>query len=331
MRVFVTGATGLLGSNIVNAFLADGHSVRALARNPQKAAGLYVHGDVSVVKGDLLKPDGFLGQLAGCDLLVHAAAYFREYYSPGDHWDRLYRTNVDGTRDLLDAAAAWHVPKVVYIGTSGVIGPPKSGRVSDEKTPPGKRTHDNLYFRSKLLAEESIFEWNRAHDIPVIHILPGWMFGPGDTGPTGSGRMVLDFVARKLPGIPAGRVSVVDVRDVAAAVVQAAQRGRAGERYLVAGRAVTLEEILQTLEKVSGVPAPKLRLPYPALLALAHASKLYSRLTGHPALVTPDAVRTLQEKYDISSAKAIQELGVTFRPFEQTLRDEIAWFREQKV
>ena len=105
MRVFVTGATGLLGSNIVNAFLTAGHAVKALARTPAKTAGLYVSGDVTVVQGDLGAIGGFAGQLAGCDLLVHAAAYFREYYAPGDHWDRLYRTNVDGTREILSAAA----------------------------------------------------------------------------------------------------------------------------------------------------------------------------------------------------------------------------------
>src|SRR5580700_7480157 len=120
MRVFVTGATGLLGSNIVNAFLAAGHSVRALARTPAKAAGLYPPGDVTVVPGDLTGLDSFAGQLAGCDLLVHAAAYFREYYAPGNHWDLLYRTNVDGTRDLLTAAARQGIAKVVYISTSGL-------------------------------------------------------------------------------------------------------------------------------------------------------------------------------------------------------------------
>ena len=327
MRVFVTGATGLLGGNIVNALLAAGHAVRALARNPSKTAGLYVSGDVSVVQGDVTAIEGFAAQLAGCDLLVHAAAYFREYYAPGDHWDLLYRTNVDASRDLLDAAARHAVAKVVYISTSGLIGPPASGHVSDESTPPGRRTHQNLYFRSKLLAEEAILEWCREHPTPVVHILPGWMFGPGDTGPTGSGRMVLDFLARKLPGIPPGRASVVDARDVADGVLRAAERGRAGERYIVAGRAATLLEISQTLERVSGVPAPRLRLPYLPMLAFAYASKFMGRITGTPVLVTPEAIRTLQEGYDMSSEKAVRELGVSFRPLEETFRDEVAWFR----
>jgi dihydroflavonol-4-reductase len=331
MRVFVTGATGLLGSNIVNAFLTAGHAVKALARTPAKTAGLYVPGDLQVVQGDLTAIGLFADQLAGCHLLVHAAAYFREYYAPGDHWDRLYRTNVDGTRDILNAAATHGIAKVVYISTSGLIGPPATGKVSDERTPPGRRTHQNLYFRSKLLAEEAIAEWSREHPTPVMHILPGWMFGPGDTGPTGSGRMVLDFLARKLPGIAPGRASVVDARDVAAAVTQAAERGNAGERYIVAGLPLTIKQIAEMLEKVSGVPAPCLQLPYPAMLAFAYVSKLVSRITGAPVLVTPEAIRTLQEPYDVSSAKAERELGATFRPFEDTLRDEIAWFRERHV
>lgn len=331
MRVFVTGATGLLGSNLVNAFLAAGHAVKALARNPAKSAGLYAPGDVTVVQGDLGAVEAFAAQLAGCDLLVHAAAYFREYYAPGDHWDLLYRTNVDGTRDILNAAAGQGIAKAVYISTSGLIGPPASGHISDESTPPGRRTHQNLYFRSKLLAEEAVLEWSREHSMPVVHILPGWMFGPGDTGPTGSGRMVLDFLARKLPGIPPGRASVVDARDVAGAVVRAAASGRPGERYIVAGRPATLREILETLEQVSGVAKPRLRLPYSVALAFAYVSKFVSRVTGAPTLVTPEAVKTLQEDYDMSSAKAMRELGVTFRPLEETLRDEIAWFNERQV
>jgi len=332
MRVFVTGATGLLGGNIVNAFLTAGHAVKALARTPAKAAGLYVPGDVTVVQGDLNAIDAFAGQLAGCDLLVHAAAYFREYYAPGDHWDMLYRTNVEGTRDILSAAARQGVAKVVYISTSGLIGPPlPPGNVSDESSPPGRRTHENLYFRSKLLAEEAIAEWSREHPTPVMHILPGWMFGPGDTGPTGSGRLVLDFLARKLPGIPPGRAAVVDARDVAEAVVRAAERGRSGERYIVAGRAATLQQIIETLARVSGVPAPHLRLPYAAALGFAYLSKFVGRITGGPVLVTPEAIKTLQEPYDVSSAKAERELEVTFRPLEETLRDEIAWFRQRQA
>jgi dihydroflavonol-4-reductase len=124
---------------------------------------------------------------------------------------------------------------------------------------------------------------------------------------------------------------VVDARDVAAAVLQAADRGKAGERYIVAGRPVTLKEIMQSLERVSGVPAPRLRLPYPAMLAFAYVSKIVSRVTGAPTLVTPEAVKTLQEDYDMSSAKAMRELGATFRPFEETLRDEIAWFARRQV
>jgi dihydroflavonol-4-reductase len=331
MRVFVTGATGLLGSNIVNTFLGGGHAVKALARSPAKTTGLYAPGDVQVVQGDLTAIDAFAGHLSGCDLLVHAAAYFREYYAPGDHWDMLYRTNVDGTRDMLQAAAQQGVAKVVYISTSGLIGPPKSGNVSDESSPPGRRTHENLYFRSKLLAEEAILEWNREHPLPLMHILPGWMFGPGDTGPTGSGRMVLDFLARKLPAIAPGRAAVVDARDVADAVVAAADRGRAGERYIVAGLPATLAQIMETLEQISGVPAPRLRLPYPVMLGFAHVSKLVSRITGKPALVTPEAVKTLQEPYDVSSAKAVRELGAAFRPLAETLRDEIAWFQQRGV
>jgi dihydroflavonol-4-reductase len=123
----------------------------------------------------------------------------------------------------------------------------------------------------------------------------------------------------------------VDARDVAGAVLRAAERGRPGERYIVGGRAATIQEIILTLERVSGVPAPRLRLPYFAILGFAYVSKFVGRLTGAPVLVTPEALRTLQENYAMSSAKAVRELGATFRPLEETLRDEIAWFRHRQV
>ena len=158
-------------------------------------------------------------------------------------------------------------------------------------------------------------------------ILPGWMWGPGDAAPTSSGQLLLDFLKQKLPGVIDGGTSIVDARDVASAMVTAAGKGRSGERYIVSGPFLDFQQILTVLEKVTGVPAPTRQIPYALSVAVGFGSEIWSRLTGKNALVTVEAVRTIHAKKPVDSAKAIRELGATFRPFEQTVKDEVDWYR----
>jgi dihydroflavonol-4-reductase len=155
------------------------------------------------------------------------------------------------------------------------------------------------------------------------------MFGPWDAAPTGSGRLVLDFLAGKLPAIPPGGMPVVDARDVAAGMIAAAERGRNGENYLLAGRFATMEQVITTLARVTGLPAPRARIPYPVAWAYAALAEAWSRLTGSPSLVNLTVVRMFHARLDATSAKAERELGFRARPLEETLRDEVAWFRAQ--
>jgi dihydroflavonol-4-reductase len=331
MRVFVTGGTGLLGNNLVRLLLRGGHEVTALVRSKANAARALGGLGVQLVEGDMADVAGFADALAGHGLLYHAAAYFREYYQPGDHWGRLKAINIDGTLALLRAAEAHGVGKVVYASSSGVLGRRPDGLPADETTPPDELVRRNLYFRSKLLAEEAIAEFLRGSSLPVTMILPGWMFGPGDWAPTSSGRLVLDFLNRRLPlGFP-GFGGATDARDVAAAMIAAAERGRSGERYLVGGdRPVSFRQLFALLEELSGVPAPRIFGPYWLALGFAYGSELASRVTGRPAVAPVEGVRSLREPHPMSSAKAIRELGVTLRPLRDTLRDEIAWFRAER-
>jgi dihydroflavonol-4-reductase len=328
MRAFVTGATGLLGNNLVRLLHQHGYEVRALVRSREKAAQLFADLPVTAVEGDMRNVAEFESTLHGCDVLFHTAAYFREYFQPGDHWATLKAINIDGTIALLDAAERHGVSKVIYVGSSGTIGNhSRGGGPSDETTPPDAAAERNLYFRSKVLADREIAAWLETHALPVVTILPGWMWGPGDAAPTTSGQIVLDFLQRKFPGIPPGRSEIVDVRDVAQAMINAVERGRSGERYLVSNRVTSLAEICFTLEGVSGVPAPRWLLPYWFTLSYAYVSQMIARITGGPTVTTVNGVRTLHSRNAISAAKAIAELGAAFRPLEQTLRDEIAWFR----
>lgn len=328
MKAFVTGSTGLLGSNLVRQLVQQGHTVVALARSPQKArAQLGASPHVTVVQGDLESIDGFAAHLSGCDVLFHTAAYFREYYGDGDHWAKLEQLNVHGTIKLLDAAERAGVKKVIYVSSSGVIGAPKPGQPGDESTPPDATALRNLYFKSKVLAETAVFEWLNTHTLPVVLILPTWMHGPGDAAPTSAGQMVRDHLVRKHPAVPAGGTPVVDARDVAAAMINAVARGRSGERYIVNNRYVSLPELTRVLEQVSGVPAPRIQLPYPMAITVAFVAETIARLRKQSTLLTVNGIRTLQYHHELSSAKAMHELGATFRPIEDTLRDSVSWQR----
>lgn len=330
MQMFVTGATGLLGSNLVRQLIAEGHRVTALVRSRERAARIFAGLDIPFVEGDLDNVAAFAPAIAGHEVVFHAAAYFREYFQPGDHWPTLKARNVDATIAILRAAEAHGVRKVIYASSGGIIGARADGRPADETTPPDALVHRNLYFRSKLAAEEQIADFLKTSRLPVVLILPGWMFGPGDSAPTSSGQIVLDFLNRRLPMIIPGYGAPVDARDVASAMIRAVERGRSGERYIVGGdTAISFAELMRLLEQASGVPSPRITAPFWFLLAYAWASETYGRLTGRPVLTTLDGIRTLRDPRPTSSARAVSELGATFRPLAATLRDEVAWFRAQ--
>jgi dihydroflavonol-4-reductase len=327
MRAFVTGGTGLLGNNLVRELAGRGYAVRALARSRKKADRLLAGTGVEVVHGDMTDIWQFAGALDGCDVLFHTAAYFREYYSPGDHASRLEQINVRATVDLMREAHRRGLRRAIDTSSSGTIGTKPDGSPGDEQTPPSETSFSNLYFRSKVLAWEELRKLQRETGFEVVSILPGWMFGPHDAAPTSSGQLVLDHLARRIPAVPPGGTSAVDARDVAAAMVTAAERGRPGERYIVGGRALELWDLFQTLEKVSGVRAPKRRLPAALAIGIAAMLDRWSRLTGRRSPMPLEGIRTMAARKYVSSEKAVRELGATFRPFEETLRDEVAWFR----
>ena len=327
MRAFVTGATGLLGSNLVQALLDQGHEVRGLVRSKEKAQRVFPNQGIELVAGDMSNVSSFAASLAGCDVLFHTAAYFREYYQPGDHKATLEKINVQGTVDLLIAAEKQGVKKAVHISSAGTIGRKPDGSPGVEDTLPDDVAAKNLYFQSKIGAELAIKRFLKERTLPVTMILPSWMWGPGDWAPTAAGKLVLDFLKQKLPGVVDGGSCIVDARDVAAATINAGERGKSGERYIVGGNYFDLSTVLETLHRVTGVPAPTRKIPHGLTLAVAAASEAWARVTGGQTLVTLAGVRIMHAKNAVDSSKAVRELAATFRPFEETVRDEVAWFR----
>ncbi|MDZ8238185.1 MAG: SDR family oxidoreductase [Nostoc sp. ChiQUE01a] len=325
---FVTGATGLLGSNLCQLLVSQGWQVKGLVRSIDKAKRFLKNSPIQFVQGDIENVSAFAQALKGVDVVFHTAAFFREYYQPGSHWEKMKRINVDATIELLQAAEAQGVARTVFTSSSGVI-QTHPNQAATETAAYSKFAENNLYFKTKILAEREIYQFLDTSHMDVVMILPGWMMGPGDAAPTSAGQLVLDLLASKLPGIVNGGASLTDVRDVAAAMVTAAERGKRGERYIVAGPLKTMKDIALELEAISGVKAPRMEIPDWLALSIAWLLETWAGLTGGVNPMPLAGVQTLLEKANLSSAKAGQELGVTFRPFKDTLKDTVLWYQSQ--
>lgn len=328
---FVTGATGLLGNNLVRELMARDFNVRALARSPEKARRQFSDlPDVECVFGDMENVAVFADKLNGCDVIFHTAAYFRDSYKGGRHWNNLKRINVDGTAELLECAFQQGVRKFVHTSSIAVLrGAP--GSLIDESCDRDIAEADD-YYRSKMLSDDVVRVFLEKH--PEMHasfVLPGWMWGPRDIGPTSSGQVVVDTLRGKLPGLVPGSFSVVDTRDVALALIAAAERGRRGERYLAAGRNVTMKELIPLIGKIGQVATPTRQLSLPLLYAFAVAQEIYARITRRPILLSFATVKLMTNeagRTHFSSAKSESELGLTFRPLEDTVLDTVRWYRQ---
>jgi dihydroflavonol-4-reductase len=327
MRAFVTGATGLLGANLVRALLERGHAVTALVRSEEKARRL-LPPEVALARGDLAGVGAFAPALAGHDTVFHLAAYFREFYGPGDHAELLRRLNVDATVTLVRAARAAGVRRLVLTSSAGAV-PGDRAHPGDESAPLAPAAEGNLYFESKVQMERAVGALDPSERPEVVTVLPAWMMGPWDDAPTTAGQLVLDFVRRRIPAVLDGGMTQVDARDVALGMIAAAERGRPGERYLLAGAQVTLEDVFRVLERLSGVPMPSRRVPFGLALAIATASEWASRLTGRPSAISRAGLRAIHGHHAVRSDKAARELGFQARPLEATLRDTLAWYAQR--
>lgn len=327
MKVFVTGSTGLLGNNLVRELIAAGHDVVGLTRTRDKAQWLLGDTSAQFVVGDIRQIDGFADALEGCDAVIHTAAYFREYYAPGDHTEALEQINVEGTLGLMREADRRGVARFIHTSSAGTIGEKPDGRPGDEDTPPSQMQLRNLYFKSKFDGDAKIRAFTPASGMRIVEILPGWMWGPGDAGPTGAGKLVLEFLDGKLPAVPAGGTNTVDARDVAKAIVAALAHDDPRDRYIVAGEHYYLHALMQLVGAQADKRPPR-KLPKWMALAYGYASETWARLTGGTPTAPLEGVRVMADVHHVSSQRAIEDLGARFRPFEQTVRDVLAWYGE---
>ncbi len=328
MRCFVTGASGFIGANLVHELNARGHEVKALLRPGSDLRGLD-GAAFERVEGDLSDGAKLKAALHGCDWCFHLAASYHLWlrdYRP------MYAANVEGTRHIIEAAAAAGCRRIVYTSTVGCIGLPAAanGQVtpSDEATPVSEAQMQNHYKRSKWEAEQVAIRLAR-EGLPVIIVNPSAPVGPRDGKPTPTGQIILDFLNRRMPAYLDTGLNWVHVRDVAIGHILAAEKGTIGERYILANAQGnwTLKEVLNVLEEVSGIPAPQLRLPYWVALAGAYGNEALSFFTRHPPRVPLAGVRMGRYKMFFSPAKAIRDLGLPQTPARQALADAAEWFR----
>jgi dihydroflavonol-4-reductase len=313
----VTGASGFLGWHIAHMLLERGRVVRALVRPGSRVPEL----GVETVTGDLRDALSLERAVAGCDVVFHAAADYRLWArDPRD----LYRSNVDGTRNLLTAARTAGVERVVYTSTVGCIGVPHGG-IGDETTPVSLEDMVGDYKRSKYLAEQAAMEFAR-DGFPVVIVNPTAPIGDHDVKPTPTGKIVVDFLNGDMPAFIDTGLNVVDVRDTAEGHLLACDQGRPGERYILGSENLTLAQILQKLAAITGRKAPTVRLPYAVAYCAGACSTAWAGITGTPPRVPLDAVRMARKKMWVSHAKAGRELGFAPGPADTALRRAVEWF-----
>jgi dihydroflavonol-4-reductase len=321
MDVLVTGATGFVGANLARLLVAEGYRVRVLAR-PASSLRALEGCPVEVRRGDVLEPDSVARAITGCARVFHVAGDYRLWApDPGE----IYRNNVDGTRTVLEACARARVERVVYTSSIGTLGLPKDGEPSTETTPVRLEDMIGPYKRSKFLAERVAEEY-AARGLPVVIVNPSAPFGPWDVKPTPTGQLVLDYLRGRMFATLDTGFNLVHVADVAHGHLLAASRGRVGEKYILGGENYSLTEIFRMLARITGIRAPRARMPHALIYLVALASEGLASATGQPPRVPLTGARMARKPMYVSADKAVQELGLLQTPVEQALRDAVDWF-----
>jgi dihydroflavonol-4-reductase len=323
LKVFVTGATGFVGSHVAQELSQHGADLRILVRSSSKLANLEGIPAETVV-GDLLQVDALRSALSGCDAVMHVAADYRLWVTDPD---KMHATNVTGTRELLRLAREQGVPRVVYTSSVATMGFFSDGRLCDEATPVSLANMIGHYKRSKYLAEQEAVAAARAGQ-QVIILNPTTPIGPSDIKPTPTGRIIVDFLKRKFPAYMDTGLNLVDVAEVARTHVKALTVGQSGERYILGGENLTLKQLLDKMSAITGLPSPTMRVPHSVAMMFALWDQTFTgKLLGREPRATVEAVRMGKKMMFVSSAKAERDLGFRVVPVYAALRSAIDWFR----
>ena len=320
----VTGANGFLGAAVVRAALESGRRVRAFVRRSSDRRNLRDLA-IELCEGDITDRASLDAAMRGCAAVFHVAADYRLWVADPD---AMYRTNVDGSVTVLEAAAAAGVERVVYTSSVAVLGINRDRTPADETTPVTLADMIGPYKRSKFLAEKAVIKRARELELPTVIVNPSTPIGPGDVKPTPTGRIILDAAAGRMPAFVDTGLNVVHVDDVARGHLAALERGRSEERYILGGCDMTLEQILRVVAEHTGRKAPSVRLPHWLVYPIAVASEGVARVTGREPRATLDGVRMARKHMYFSSRKAERELEYAHRAPEQAIREAVDWFKQ---
>jgi dihydroflavonol-4-reductase len=317
----VTGASGFIGSHVATDLLAHGWRVRALVRPEGMPARRWPAG-AEAVPGDLRDPGALEYAARGCEAVFHVGAHYALRRGAAAE---LERSNVEGTANALAAAGATGA-RFVHTSSVSTIGLPAGGGVGDEETPFDPALAVGAYKRSKVAAEALVRRAAAAGQWAAI-VNPSAPVGPGDWKPTPTGRVILDFLRRRMPAYVDTGLNLIDVRDVAAGHRLALERGRSGRRYILGHENLTLIEILRALSDITGLPAPRVRLPHAAAIGIAAVSELVEgRLLRREPLAPLDGARMARKRMFYSPARAVAELGLPQSPVRAALADAVEWY-----
>ena len=323
MLTFVTGATGFLGSHVARVLSEQGAALRLLVRPTSSLRNLEgLKAETAI--GDLRDAASLQKAMAGCDTVFHVAADYRLWVrDPAE----MYRSNVEGTRAILEAARNCGARCVVYTSSVATIGFTGNGHFADEDSPVSLADMIGHYKRSKFMAEQMAMEAGRT-GMRVVTVNPTTPVGEQDIKPTPTGRIIVDFLKRKFPAYVETGLNLVDVRECALGHITAMEKGKSGERYILGGENLTLKQILDKLGEISGLPSPTVKLPYLVAYVAGAVDEMYSgRVLGREPRATIETVRMGKKKMWASSDKAERELGWRQIPVDDALRRAVDWFR----
>lgn len=324
MTTLVTGGTGFVGSHLVRVLLKRGHDVRCLVRPTSRFDNLKGL-SIEPACGDLRDLETLKQAAKGCDVVYHCAADYRLWSKdPAE----IYASNVDGTRNVMQAAFDRGARRVVYTSTVGCLGLNHDGTPANEDTPVTIDDMTGHYKRSKFLAEEEVRGWAK-RGLPVVIVNPSTPVGELDLKPTPTGKIVVDFLRGKMFGYVDTGMNLIDVRDCAEGHVLAAEKGRVGERYILGARNLTLKELFDALAVVTGIASPRTQVPHWVAESYARIENFWSlRVAGREPDVPLESVKLARHKMWFDSAKAVRELGLSQGPVEPALERAVVWFRE---
>jgi dihydroflavonol-4-reductase len=322
LKVFVTGATGFVGSHVAQALADAGAELRLLVRPTSRRDNIEnLRAEIAI--GDLRDGALLRSAIYGCEYVFHIAADYRLWTR---NPEEMYAANVAGTESLIRAAHEAGVKRIVYCSSVATMGFGNGGLVTDEDTPVQLADMIGHYKRSKFLAEQSAIEAAK-QGIDLVIVNPSTPIGERDIKPTPTGRIVVDFLKRKFPAYVDTGLNLVDVKDVARGHLLAVERGRPGVRYIIGGENLTLKQMLDKLASITGLPSPGVRVPHSLAMLSGVFDELWTGyIRGQEPRITIDAVRMGRKKMWVSSARAERELGYKPTPVDGALRRAAQWF-----